>query len=89
MSEEANDRPRRLLRFYSEYGPSRFKKRSGEPVKLRSLQNAAKRLRLPLIHVGPGEPLIDPVAGDARLAEYAQHQELEPARPRRGRPRAA
>jgi len=57
------NQPRRLVSYYGEYAPTRFKRRNGRPLKLRAQQDIAKRLGLPLIFAG-GEPLVDPEEAD-------------------------
>jgi hypothetical protein len=74
-----------LVDYYQEYAPSRFRLPNGEPVKRRSQQILAKRLRLPLIRCGRSV-LIDPQEADNRLRQLAENQ-TEPGR-RRGRPRS-
>jgi hypothetical protein len=88
MSDQPEETQRRPVSYYREYGPSRFRKKNGKPLKLRALQNAARRFRLPLI-TGAGEPLIVPEMGDRRLRELAKYQDPESPPRRRGRPRAA
>ena len=74
----------KLVDYYREYAPSRFRLPNGEPVKKRSQQLIAKRYQLPVIRIGHS-CLIDPEAADERLRELAVGQES--FIPKRGRPR--
>jgi hypothetical protein len=74
-----NSRPT-LVEFYTEYLPSRVPTARSKRAK----QNIARKYRLPVAYIG-NTALIDPQAGDARLAEHAAFQE----QPRRGRPRTS
>jgi len=74
-----------LVDFFSVYGPTRFKKPNGAPMGRRSLQKKIKKFGLPIIVIG-WTSLIDPVAGDARLREFARQP---PNREARGRGRPA
>jgi hypothetical protein len=74
-----------LIPFYTDYGPSRFRKNNGEPHKRRSLQIFAKKFDLPLIRAG-NCTLIDPAAGDDRLRDFA-HRPADKNPRGRGRPR--
>lgn len=81
MSEQQITNSRRLVDYYDHYAPSRFPTARTKRAK----QIVAQRYRLPIIRIG-NSTLIDEALGDARLSEFALHQ--EPPR-RRGRPRAA
>lgn len=78
MSDVPNPR---LVDFFEEYVPARKGR-----VKRRAAQKFAKEFALPIIKTGH-KTLIDPVAGDAKLASFAQNQ--EPERRGRGRPRGS
>jgi hypothetical protein len=73
----------KIVDYFGVYVPSRFPKRSGKPRARRSAQRLAKKFELPLIFAGHSV-LIDEIAGDARLAEFAINRKQPP---RRGRPR--
>jgi hypothetical protein len=73
----------RIVGFFDSYVPSRFPKRNGKPRGRRSAQRLAKKFELPLIFAGHSV-LIDEVAGDVALAEFAINRKQPP---RRGRPR--
>jgi hypothetical protein len=85
MPDPNTDTTPKFARFYTEYGPSRFKKRNGEPVKLRSLQNAVRKFGIKLIR-GCGEPMVDVAATDAQIASFGAYGD---ERRGRGRPRAS
>jgi hypothetical protein len=85
MTDIFNSAAPALERFFSEYGPSRFRKPNGQPIGRRSLQKKIKQFNLPIIDTG-WDPLINPVAGDAQLEKYArQPSDREPRKP--GRPK--
>jgi hypothetical protein len=69
-----------LVDYYADWGPKRFRLRSGKPLGKRALEVKIHEFGLPVIRTGRGA-LIDPVKGDARLREYAQ-QPREKARRR-------
>src|SRR3954468_21461699 len=71
----------RLIDYYKEYAPLRFRTAAGDPVKRRSQQIIAKRLNLPLIRAG-GSVLVDPQEADDVLRSHARSQDM-PSRRRR------
>ena len=73
----------KIVGFYEQYVPSRFPRRNGKPRGRRSAQRLAKKFELPLIFAGHSV-LIDEIAGDVALAEFAINRKQPP---RRGRPR--
>jgi hypothetical protein len=73
-----------LVSYYRVYGPERFKTAAGRPLGRRALQKKIIEFSLPVIPVGKGDPLIDPVAGDDQLRRYAQRAGQAPRKP--GRP---
>jgi hypothetical protein len=80
-----NDQSAPLVDYFAVYGPSRFRKPNGKPMGRRSLQKKILKFDLPIIRTGWGS-LIDPVAGDARLRQFArQPPDREPRG--RGRPK--
>ena len=78
------DQGPRLISF-DEWFDARLRRPDGTAYSRRSRQQIAKKFKLPLVRVGHVR-LIDPAAADARLLEYALHQD-QPERLSRGRPR--
>jgi hypothetical protein len=60
-----------LVDYYCEWGPAHFRKSNGQPLGKRALQQKAKQFGLPLISTGWGA-LIDPVAGEDQLRQFAK-----------------
>jgi hypothetical protein len=73
-----------LVDYYEDWGPQRFRRGDGKPVKRRALQLKIHEFALPVIKVTKATTLIDPVQGDNRLREYALEHDRTPRRP--GRP---
>jgi hypothetical protein len=71
----------RIVDYFGVYAPTRFPRSRNR----RSALRLAAKFRLPLIRAGHNL-LIDEIAGDVALAEFAIHRKQPP---RRGRPRKA
>jgi hypothetical protein len=84
MSESHNNPPDgQLVDYYTEYAPTRFRHRNGQPLGQRSFDMKIHQFNLPVIRTGYGV-LIDPQKADARLREFEEQHDRSRRKP--GRP---